>query len=105
VILKGFVVLSKAWIKLISDTLHQYGNYHGLILLSDPFSLLRHMMDGSLFGRRLVLDSRLEVGVNYRMDGRGSRSILCILLVVSASCEICNLVADSVSKLYRVGTL
>lgn len=89
----------------MTDTLRQYGNYHGPILLSDPFSLLRHMMDGSLFGRRLVLDSRLEVGVSYRMDGRGSRSILCILLVVSASCDSCVLSADSVSKLYRVGTL
>ena len=63
------------------------------------------MMDESLFGRRLVLDSRLEVGVSYRMDGRGSRSILCILLVVSTSWYNFVNVADFVSELYRVGTL
>ena len=63
------------------------------------------MMDESSFGRRLVLDSRLEVGVSYRMDGRGSRSILCILLVVSTSWYNSVDVADSFSELYRVGTL
>jgi hypothetical protein len=53
------------------------------------------MMDGFSFGRKLVLDSRLEVGVNYRMDGRGLKSILCILLVVCASCVRFDLPADS----------
>jgi hypothetical protein len=105
VILKGFVAFTIARIKLMTDILRQYGNCHGLILLSALFSLLRHMMDESLFGRRSVLDSHLEVGVSCKMDGRGSRSILCTLLVVSASCDSCVVPADFVSKLYRMGTL
>ena len=63
------------------------------------------MMVGSSSGRRLVLDSRLEVGVSYRMDGRGSRSILCILLVVSSSEDDFVAPADTVSELYCMGTL
>ena len=105
VILKGSVALSRAWIKLISDTPHQYGSCHGLILLSDPSLLPRHMMDESSSGRKLALDSRPGVGASCKMDGRGSRSILCILLVVSTSWYNFANVADSASELYCMGTL
>ena len=64
------------------------------------------MTGGSLSGRRLVLDNRLEVGVSCKMDGRGSRSILCILLVVSNSyLEDSVVSADSASELYRMGAV
>lgn len=89
---KGDPIILKGWVSKrltnerladeMVDTRRLCGSSHGLILHSDQSWRHVRMMVVCLSGKRSDRANLQEVGVRYKMDGRGSRSTPYILLVV-----------------------